>query len=120
MNFLHLLTTDPEIPSMGWLIFKTILILGLMIVVMVLFAKYGNRILSFMPSVKNNRGKRLKLVESLPLETGKCLYIIAIDGQEHLFASGPNGLTCVSNVPVSANEILESTIQVTSPEEIEK
>ncbi|MBU1380962.1 hypothetical protein KKD49_09040 [Myxococcota bacterium] len=106
---------------MGWLVLKTILILGLMIAVMIIFAKYGNRLLSFMPSVKNNRGKRLKLVESLPLEAGKCLYIISIDGQEHLFSSGPNGLTCVSEIPVIVKEnTLESTNQVTSREEIEK
>ena len=79
---------------------------------MYLFAWFLKRIglsgQSMLPGAK----RRLKVVETLPLDPRRKLVIVRRDNKDHLILLGPSGETVVEcNIPVDAGNVIELPVQ---------
>ncbi|MBN2722610.1 MAG: hypothetical protein JXR95_00905 [Deltaproteobacteria bacterium] len=96
-----LLDSGSEVPSMSYLVVKTIIILVVFAGILILMAKYGPRLMSVFPAWNIKRGSRMKVLEMLPVEPGKNLYLIEIDGKTWLFTSTAGALQKVDGMDFS-------------------
>ncbi len=85
---------DPEMPQIMRLIIALIIVLGLMGGLAFIIKKLG---LSADTTFKTNNKRRLKLIESLPLDTRRRMAIVECDGVQHFIILGMNGETVVQN-----------------------
>ncbi|MGH1455667.1 MAG: FliO/MopB family protein [Alphaproteobacteria bacterium] len=83
---------SPELPQIVRLLIALAFVVGLMGGLAFVLKKLG---LATPQSIKTTDKRRLKIVESLPLDARRRLMIIQCDGREHLIIAGNNNETIV-------------------------
>ena len=87
----------PEFPQFLRLIFALVFVLGLMGGLAFLLKKLG--LAAQTPSVRGDK-KRLRMVESLPLDARRRLVLLECDEKQHLVILGATGETVIaSDIP---------------------
>ncbi len=94
-----LIPAQAEVPSMGWLIAKTLLLLVLLGGIMFLLFRFGGRWMA-LPFFPRPQKGPMELKGSLPLSPGRILHIVEIHGEELLIGSSEKGLELLSRFVV--------------------
>ncbi len=88
---------SPELSQIARLLIALVTVITLMGGIAFVLKKLG---LATPQSIKSNNKRRLKIIESLPLDARKRLMIIECDGREHLIISGVSADTIIEkNIP---------------------
>jgi flagellar protein FliO/FliZ len=88
---------SPELSQIARLLIALVTVITLMGGIAFVLKKLG---LATPQSIKSNNTRRLKIVESLPLDARKRLMIVECDGREHLIISGASTDTIIEkNIP---------------------
>jgi flagellar biogenesis protein FliO len=104
VNFFILLTqTEHELPSMGWLIFKTLMILILLGGLLFVLLKYGGDLFKIPMFQKRDSGL-LKLEGVLPLEPKRTLFLISVKDEKFIIGSSENGISLISQLKPGTGE----------------
>jgi flagellar protein FliO/FliZ len=74
----------------AWDWVRALLALGATMALIVL-AGYGARRFNWLPNMAGGPGKRLALVETLPLDPRRRLILVRCDGRDHLLLLSPHG-----------------------------
>ncbi len=85
---------SPDLPQIVRLLIALAVVVGLMGGLAFVLKKLG---LATPQSIKTSDRRRLKIVESLPLDARRRLMIIQCDGQEHLIIVGANSETVIQS-----------------------
>ncbi len=88
---------SPELPQIARLLIALAVVIALMGGLTFVLKKLG---LATPQSIKSSDKRRLKIVESLPIDARKRLMIVECDGREHLILSSATSDTIIeSNIP---------------------
>ncbi|MGM0595949.1 MAG: flagellar biosynthetic protein FliO [Myxococcota bacterium] len=93
--FVYFATSQLQTPSLGWLIFKTLLILAVFGVVIFLFFKYGGKWLRFPYLQKHKRGK-MEIKGVLPLQPRKTLFLVKVQNKNILIGASESKLSLLA------------------------
>lgn len=83
---------SPELPQIARLLIALTMVIALMGGLAFVLKKLG---LATPQSIRTGDKRRLKIIESLPLDARARLMIIECDGTQHLIISGGNGETVI-------------------------
>ncbi len=98
---------SPELPQFLRLVIALVIVLSLMGGLALLLKKLG--LAEKSPSLRNSK-RRLRLVESLPLDARRRLVLLECDDKQHLVVLGATGETLIkSDIPIpSVDESLKA------------
>ncbi|MBU1238646.1 flagellar biosynthetic protein FliO [Myxococcota bacterium] len=99
-DFLIFGTSGTEVPSMGWLVLKTLLLLALLGGLMYVLFRYGTAWMQ-LPFLKRAPKGELSLKSTLTLEPGRSLHLVGLRDREYLIASSDKGLLLLAELPAS-------------------
>ncbi len=97
----YLLQINPDVVaptemSFGWLLVKTLLALGLILGLAVVFIKYLMPKMAF--TLKQSANQKIKITERLPLDARRSLLIVEVEGKRSLIGLSENGFSHVMDL----------------------
>jgi flagellar biogenesis protein FliO len=117
MVFPLLVFATTEVPSLGWLIFKTLLILVVLGFVMFFLFKYGGKWLQI-PMFKQRDPGDIKINGVVSIEPRRTLFLVSVREREFLISSSETGIVLISETsPLPINHNHKSQKEEIEPEE---
>ncbi len=84
-----------QVPSMGWLVVKTLILLVVLGGLMYIVFRFGGSWMR-LPLLRKAPSGDLVLRSTLPLEPGRALHLVSLGDREYLIGSSDKGLVLLS------------------------
>lgn len=99
---------DEDAESMVGTLFKTFLVLGMVVALIYVSLNYGLRKLMGIRGMPVGRSALVKVIERIPLDPRRTLFVIQAGGEYLLVGGGEEGLSLISKLdPTEVSRVLE-------------